>query len=285
MLVVRFIVHSYCTVNAPAGPAATVGAVSSSDDPFSHVGTRGHSALATWAARRNIQSACLTRGDALGNSPTCTKVRRPPSDTVEAQYLSATEVKAVVVAADTELKPLLVLMALTGLRIGELLALRWSDVDVERQLLVVRNTPTKTDDGLALAEAQSKKSKRALPLIPATSDALRDQRKVVARARLRAGAAWQDLELVFPTGIGTPSDYRNALRRYQTIAKPLGIEGGFHTLRHSAATMLMHDGVPVNVVSAILGHARSSITLDTYPHVVSGDSLEVMKSLGDLYRS
>jgi len=73
--------------------------------------------------------------------------------------------------------------------------------------------------------------------------------------------------------------------RNQDAAQPLGITGGFHTLRHSAGTMLLHAGVPVNVVSAILGHARSSITLDTYAHVVAGDSLYAMKTLGELYGS
>jgi len=182
--------------------------------------------------------------DGLIRSNPCTRVRRPRPDTPEAAYLSVDQVKAVLSGAPKDLRPLLALMSLTGLRIGEVLALSWADVDLEGGTLAVRYTLTQTDAGLMRQSAKTRASQRVLPLVPAAVEALKDQRKVQAEVRLRAGAAWHDHDLVFTTGIGTPEHYRNVLRRYQAVSKPLGISGGFHGLRHSAGTMLITSESP-----------------------------------------
>jgi integrase len=90
---------------------------------------------------------------------------------------------------------------------------------------------------------------------------------------------------VFATTIGTPRDYRNELRRFQSVARKCGLEGGFHALRHSAATALVDAGVPLPTVSRILGHARASITLDVHGHALPDSTMDALTRLAATYES
>lgn len=245
--------------------------------------TRGLSSSSRRAVFNVLSAAMSTaQRDGLIRRNPCSVVRRPRSDTTESPYLTVPQVQAAIGACDTNLRPLLTLMSLTGLRIGEVLALAWTDVDLATEALTVRHTVTKSSQGLALSPAKTKSSVRAVPLVPAATEALRRQRKLNARAQLAMGEAWNDLGLVFPTSIGTLQDYSNVLHRYQRAVKPLGIAGGFHVFRHSAATMLLNAGVPTMVVSQILGHARTSITLDVYGHVAAGEARTALETLSNV---
>lgn len=114
--------------------------------------------------------------------------------------------------------------------------------------------------------------------------------KVLSRVQQRtategdmAHQLWIDSKFVFVTEIGEPCDSRNALRALQSAAKRAGLTGvGLHTLRHSAASVMLSNGVPISVVSQLLGHSGISITVDVYGHVspdVSRNALDVLGSV------
>lgn len=174
------------------------------------------------------------------------------------------------------------------MREGELLALRWRDVDLERGTLHVRATLRRVPGGgFSFDPPKSKKSQRLLLLPTAMSALLRRQRARLAEARLAAGPAWHDHDLVFPSVIGTPLDAISMLRRqfWPFLAQTDLPRIRFHDLRHTAATLLLGP-VPTKVASEYLGHSNTGITENTYQHVLPGMQAQVAAVmdtlLGDL---
>jgi integrase len=162
-----------------------------------------------------------------------------------------------------------------GLREGELLTLRWEDVDLEaaKPALQVRRTLTRGEDGRGyVAGASTKSGKgRRVRLTRQAVAALKDHRKRQLEERMRLAGLWQDRGLVFPNKIGAlfnPSNLRN--RSFKRIKVRSGVREDlrFHDLRHTCATLLLREGVNVKVVSEMLRHASIAITLDTYSHVL-----------------
>ncbi len=94
---------------------------------------------------------------------------------------------------------------------------------------------------------------------------------------------WRDEDLIFPTPLGTPTDPRNLIRDFKRVLKKAGLrEIRFHDLRHTAASLMLNNGVPVLVVSKILGHSKASTTLDIYGHMISvmqEDAARIMDEL------
>ncbi len=171
-------------------------------------------------------------------------------------------------------------MLATGLRRGEALALHWSDVDLDGGALRVRWTLARTSRGLALGEPKTEKSRRAVPLPRSAVETLRAHRKRQAAEQLAAGSVWQGSGLAFTTEIGTPLEPRNVLRRFQVLARRVGLEGvHLHTLRHSAASFLLAAGTHTKVVQEHLGHSSYAITADTYSHVAPAQQREAADRL------
>lgn len=162
--------------------------------------------------------------------------------------------------------PLVIVAASTGLRLGEILGLAWSDVDLESGTLAVRRSLARTHDGWALSEPKTKRSRRTIDLPRATRTALERQSELQAIAQDDAGAAWQDRDgLVFTDAIGRPrsgSEVNHAFHRILTAADLPSIP--FHGLRHSAATAMLAAGVPLKTVSDHLGHSTIVVTADRY---------------------
>ncbi len=195
-------------------------------------------------------------------------VSRPRIRRTEARHLSATEVAAVLSAAERmRYRPVLALIAATGLRRGEALGPHWDAVDLEGGTLKVVATLGRTGDRLVITEPKSERSRRTVPLSPAMVALLKAQRAAQAAERLRAGALWNDSGLVFTTELGGPVEPRNLLRTIETAATKAGIEGvGVHTLRHSAAVAWLEAGVHIKAVADLLGHSSISVTGDIYGH-------------------
>lgn len=172
-------------------------------------------------------------------------------------------------ALDDRLSALYVLALSTGMRQGELLALRWRDVDLDRGSAQVRGTLQRTKGGFVVAEPKTAQSRRQVLLSTACASALRRHRAQQAQERLQLGPAWLDADLVFTNGIGGYLEERNVVRRsFQPILAEAGLPRiRFHDLRHTAATLLLGEGVHPKVVSDMLGHSQISITLDLYSHV------------------
>lgn len=160
----------------------------------------------------------------------------------------------------------------TGLRIGEVSGVSWADVDFMRGVLRVRQQVQALGKGIiTLAPLKTASSRRTLSLPALAMEALKTRRKAQVEERMRAGADWQgsDHDLVFTTQKGTmlhPTSVRVVLT---ATLKAAGLDKvKFHTLRHTAATLLLTDGMPLFDVSRILGHAQISTTADIYGHLV-----------------
>jgi integrase len=175
------------------------------------------------------------------------------------------------VAKDDRLCALYVLALSTGMRQGELLGLRWRDVDLDRGSLQVRTTLQKVrGQGLVFVEPKTSTSRRTITLSPSAVGALRQHRTRQLAERMACGPVWQDGDLVFPDPLGRPMDGIHLLRyEFVPLLKHAGLPAvRFHDLRHTAATLLLLQGVHPKVVQEMLGHATISITLDTYSHVL-----------------
>jgi integrase len=164
---------------------------------------------------------------------------------------------------------LYVLAVTTGLRRGELLGLRWTDVDLKRGYLQVRQQLIRTQSGLTFTSPKRGKS-RSVRLTKRAVEALDDHYKRQLQEKQRLVELWQDIGLVFPTQVGKPMDADNLIKRsfgpLLNRAKLPRIR--FHDLRHTFATLLLLRGTHPKVVQEMLGHANISQTMDTYSHVL-----------------
>lgn len=185
-------------------------------------------------------------------------------------YLTAPDVRRVLAAtAGDDFGPLYVLAATTGLRLGELLGLAWADV-ADGTLTVRRSLARAADGGWSLAQPKSARSRRTIPL-PALARAALDRQRVRQDAlRAATGSAWQDRDgLVFADSIGRPLRPWTVSGAFQNARAAAGLpKVRFHDLRHSAATLMLAEGVPLAVVSEWLGHAGIAITAAHYAAVV-----------------
>ena len=204
----------------------------------------------------------------LSESP-LTEVARPKRTKTEARYLTASEVRSILDNAGTlRYRTALQLIAATGLRRGEALALRWEDVDLVSRMLHVRATLARTNLGLNVTPPKTDSAHRQVPLTDAMVDVLKFHRIAHDQEKAAGGNKYIDKGFVFATETGEPVDPRNLFRALTNAASRAGINNiGLHTLRHSAATTMLEKGVPIHVVSRILGHSGINITVDIYGHV------------------
>jgi len=204
-------------------------------------------------------------------------VDRPRVAHKEAEHLTPAQAQAFLDAARGDRLEAFYSVAIAcGLRRGEALALRWSDVDLDGGTLRVSRTLSRTAaHGLTFTEPKTSRSRRTVPLPAPCVEQLRAHRSRQAAERLRAGSMWLDHDLVFPSEIGTPLDPRNALRACQAVAVRAGLgHVKLHTLRHTCASLLLAQGVHPRVVMETLGHSGISITMDIYSHVLPAQQRE-----------
>jgi integrase len=177
-------------------------------------------------------------------------------------------------ARGNRLEALYVLAVTTGMRQGELLALRWQDVDIENGVVSVRRTLTRNDRGIEMGEPKTKKSRRSIRLTPRAVEALESHLERQLRDMGILGDRYEDRGLLFTTGTGGPINPSNLRQKsFARLLKEAGLPHmRFHDLRHTCATLLFAQGTHPKYVQELLGHATIAITLDTYSHVIPGMS-------------
>jgi integrase len=213
-----------------------------------------------------------TKWQMLIHNP-CAAVELPRAERREMKAFSPKDAASFLNAAKENEQGVIFAFALaTGMRPEEYLGLKWSDVDLEKGTAVVcRVLVRRKGGGWYFGEPKTSRSRRTVPL-PATLVKLMATHRCKQMAvRLKAGAAYQNNDLVFATGEGTPHNSRNlAQRHFQQILEKakLSLKFRLYDLRHSCATLLLVAGENPKVVSERLGHASVVLTLDTYSHVL-----------------
>jgi integrase len=201
--------------------------------------------------------------------------------------LSPEQARALLETAEGDrLEALYVLALSTGMRQGELLGLRWRNVDLDGGSLQVRATLQRTRDGFTFSEPKTARSCRQVTLTKQAVEALRGHRSRQVEERLQMGGAWEDNGLVFANEVGRPIEAGNLIRRsFHPLLERAGLpKGRFHDLRHTAATLALGKGVHPKIVAEMLGHSQIAVTLDLYSHVTptmqrqAADALEAVLS-------
>ncbi|MBX5456606.1 MAG: site-specific integrase [Thermogemmatispora sp.] len=184
------------------------------------------------------------------------------------------------------LEALFLLAIMTGMRQGELLALRWQDVDLVRgRLQVLRTVSYKAGHGFVETETKTRKSRRSIFLPPLAIETLKAHQARQLEARLKAGDRWKEMDLVFCTQNGNFLTDSFVRRQYYQLLDQAGLPRiHFHDLRHSAATILLALGVPIKVVQELLGHSHVNTTLSIYFHVLPGMQEEAMRKMEEVLR-
>ena len=178
-----------------------------------------------------------------------------------------------------------VVAATTGLRRGELLGLRWRDVDLDRSVLSVRQTVGLVmKDGkraIGYGVPKTDQSRRAVALDPLTVAEVTAHRQRQDAEREVAGDDWHDADLVFPARDGRPFNPEHFWREFVTRCDRYGVPRiALHDLRHTHATLALQEGIHPRIVQERLGHSTISITLDVYSHVLPTMQEEAAAKIG-----
>lgn len=179
----------------------------------------------------------------------------------------------------------------TGMRIGEIVGLRWDDIDFTNRILFVRSTLNRlpTVDGesktqLFVGSPKTKNGRRSIPLFDAIISDLADWRKTQEADAQLAQSAYENTGYVVTNEFGKPIEPRTFRDHYIRILKAAGLPHfTFHALRHTFATRAIEQGMDVKALSKILGHANVGFTLDTYAHLLDDHKRESMMLMQELY--
>lgn len=206
----------------------------------------------------------------------------------EIQPLNEAQARQMLAAVQGHAYEAIYVMALsTGMREGELLGLRWDDVDFARNRVRVAMTLRIIKSAFLIEPPKSPSSRRTLPMPPYAVDALKRRKVQQDEDMTLMGDAWLDKHnLVFTTDAGAPVRYDTLIRRFRTLIIAAGLPATtrIHDLRHTFATLLLERGVPIRVVSELLGHSSIGITLQTYGHVTPRMREGAIQEITDIVR-
>ena len=221
-------------------------------------------------------------------------ISRNPADLVDPPKVPRFEIKPLDIqqtrallnaAKDDPLEALYVLALTTGMRQGELLALKWQDIDVEHGIIYVnRSIRYIKDQGFMETDPKSANSRRNVALTALGIEALRRHRIKQEEMKLRANGKWNEQNLVFCNSVGKPIGNQNIINRsFIPLLKRAGLPRiRFHDLRHSTATLLLSLRQHPKVVQEMLGHSQIGVTMDIYTHVVPSLHTDAATELNNL---
>lgn len=170
----------------------------------------------------------------------------------------------------------------TGMRRGEVLGLRWKDIDLSSGRARIAQTVQATQEGLQFLPPKTHRSKRSVSLPAFVVETLKRHRKTQNERRLLVGESWHDHDLVIDRGNGEPLPPHTLSQQFRVASRKASLDLNFHGLRHAHASLMLAGGVHLKVVSQRLGHSTISITADLYSHVSPSVEEEAAVILNDL---
>lgn len=208
------------------------------------------------------------------------RVQTPRARPRENEAFSISQIQLVLEAAkDSRLEVPVLVSALTGLRRGELLALKWTNVDLDRgSIFVVEALEQTARFGVRFKEPKSRSSRRQLPIPDELVTVLQEHR--LKQEHERASLGGMDLGLVFCNPDGSPWPPDTLTKQFAEMVRLIGIDGfRLHDLRHAFASVTLSNGSSVKEVSTLLGHSSAMLTLSTYARSMEGQGREAVSGL------
>ena len=217
----------------------------------------------------------------------CSVVSLPRLQKYEVHPLTPEQANALLeVARGKRLEAILTVALITGMRRGELLGLRWQDINFEqRSLQVQRSVSRLPGHGFIESEPKTASGRRNITLPPVLIEVLKQHRTHQKETRLKAGSTWVEQDIVFCTRHGGFIDQSYLRQLFESLLKESGLPHiRFHDLRHSAATILLTLGIHPKVVQELLGHSTVSMTMDIYSHVLPSLQEDTMEKMGEVFK-
>jgi integrase len=196
-------------------------------------------------------------------------VSAPRAERADAKPFTVEEAKTFLQGIQGDRLEVLYSVALAlGLRQGEALGLSWEDVDLDTGTLCVNRNLQRIGGKLVLTEPKTRKSRRTLPLPPSLKKSLLQHKEQQHQDRLLSGEQWEECGLIFTSRTGKPLQSNNVLKAFKRALSRAGLQDRrFHDMRHSCASLLLAQNVPMRVVMDLLGHTKIQTTADLYSHV------------------
>ena len=219
----------------------------------------------------------------IGRNPAMA-VTRPKFHRKEMKTLSDSQVRTLLsIAQGNRFEAVFWVAVTTGLRLGELMGLKWSDLDWTNRRIRIQRQLQRLQGGLAFSEPKTAAGRRVIVLGSATIEKLRKHLELQSVERQFAGSSWKENDMMFPSTIGTPMDPSNLYHIFKDLLKLANLPDiRFHDLRHTAATLMLQQNVHPKIVQSRLGHSDISMTLNTYSHVLPSMQDEAAEKLDEL---
>jgi len=245
-------------------------------------GTSARTVILIHAVLRRALNHALRLG-MIGRNPALAVIR-PKFKRKEMKTLSDSQVRTLLSFAEGDRFEVLFWLAVTtGLRQGELLGLKWSDVDWINRRLRIQRQLQRLSGGLVFSEPKSAAGRRVIALGVTTVEKLRKHQDIQFGESRMAGSSWKENDMIFPSSTGTPMDPSNLYHNFKKLLIKAELpDVRFHDLRHTAATLMLQQGVHPKVVQERLGHSDISMTLNTYSHVLPVMQDEAAEKLDEL---
>lgn len=216
----------------------------------------------------------------------CDVVTKPRETKYEIQPLTEEQARKLLdTVRGNVLEGIITIALTTGMRRGELLGLKWEDIDFKGKNIVVRRSVTYVNKvGVVELEPKTQKSRRKIMLPDFAIEVLKQHQTRLQERKAQLGSAWQESGYVFCNGRGGFLQEKQLYDMYKRLLKRAGLPNiRFHDLRHSAATIMIKMGVNPKVVQEVLGHSNINITLNIYTHVLPSMQQEVAAKLDNLF--
>jgi integrase len=221
----------------------------------------------------------------------CDEIDAPINSRDERPVLNAEQSRALLaVAQGTDLECFLAMALTTGMRRGEMLGLRWADIDMIGKVLKVQRTASYTKlpgekYGFIETSPKTKSSRREILLTDFLISMLKTHKKKQVEMRLQARQRWADKDLVFCNALGEHLPVKRLTTHYRILLQQCNLpQIHIHDLRHSASTLLLSMGVPMKVVQEILGHSSIVITMNIYGHIADGMQENATEKMNNLFK-